>query len=347
VRSVRGTDTNLAFLFTTPTRPADPQPGTRPAPELSRYERIRQERTGHLPPEPTPASLGNADPREPIAVLADVLGRDGAELSASTIRQRNLANADHLGTLHAIWTGETTAARHDHYRDLVLAALPPGHHQPLSQKVRWLFRTLHAAELAGLDPAEVISTAIASRDLGGAQDLAAVLDARIRPRVHPLLPQPQASWAERVPDLPAPDHHAYLSKIAALMDDRTKRLGQHTAQTTPTWAVAALGPVPADPAGRHQWEHHASAIATYREMYGYDHPGDPIGPEPSRETPDQRATWHQAFFALSPATGADVRAMPDGQLWLIRDNYAAETAWAPHHVGKELRLSRLGAFDAA
>ena len=38
----RGTDANLAFVFTTPARPADPQPGTRPAPELDRYERIRQ-----------------------------------------------------------------------------------------------------------------------------------------------------------------------------------------------------------------------------------------------------------------------------------------------------------------
>ncbi len=35
--------------------------------------------------------------------------------------------------------------------------------------------------------------------------------------------------------------------------------------------------------------------------------------------------------------------MPDGRLWLLRDAYTAETAWAPHHVGKELRLARLGA----
>jgi hypothetical protein len=39
--------------------------------------------------------------------------------------------------------------------------------------------------------------------------------------------------------------------------------------------------------------------------------------------------------------------MPDGRLWLLRDSYAAQTAWAPRHVGKQLRLSRLGAFDAA
>ena len=41
-----------------------------------------------------------------------------------------------------------------------------------------------------------------------------------------------------------------------------------------------------------------------------------------------------------------VRALPDGQLWLLRDIYTAETAWAPRHVGRELRLARLGAFDA-
>jgi hypothetical protein len=82
-------------------------------------------------------------------------------------------------------------------------------------------------------------------------------------------------------------------------------------------------------------------------MYGYDHPGDPIGPEPSQQAPDQRAAWHQAFLALGPAAGHDIRAMPDGRLWLLRDTYAAQTAWAPRYVGKELRLSRLGAFDAA
>jgi hypothetical protein len=38
--------------------------------------------------------------------------------------------------------------------------------------------------------------------------------------------------------------------------------------------------------------------------------------------------------------------MPEGRLWLVRDTYAAETAWAPQHVGKELRLVRLGAANA-
>jgi hypothetical protein len=280
-------------------------------------------------------------------VLADVLGRDGAELSALETRRRNLANADHLGVLHAIWTAETTAARDGRYRDLMLAALPPGRRQDLSGQARWLFRTLRGAELAGLDPAEVIRTAIASRDLAGARDIAAVLNARIRSRIDPLLPQPQGPWASRIPRLPDPARQAYLAGIAAMMDDRTQRLGQHAARTGPAWAVNTLGPVPADEAGRRSWQTKAACIGAYREMYGYGHPADPIGPEPSRQTPDQRAAWHQAFTALGPTDGPDVRAMADGRLWLLRDTYTTETAWAPPHAGKELRLSRLGAFDAA
>jgi hypothetical protein len=342
----RGTDANLAYVFTIPGRADDPRPGTRAAPELGRYERIWHERQGFPASERTPGP-GGPEPREPVAVLADVLSRDGAELSATETRRRNLVNADHLAVLHAIWTAETRDVRHDRYRDLVAAALPPGHRDELSHRARWLYRTLHAAELAGLDPADVIRTAIASRDLAGSRDITAVIDARIRLRIDPLLPQPRGPWTSRVPQLLDPARHAYLTGIAAMMDDRTRRLGQHTALTAPAWAITALGQVSADAATRQDWVRKAASIAAYREMYGYHHPGDPIGPEPSHQAPDQRAAWYQAYLALGPAAGPDVRAMPDGRLWLLRDTYAAQTAWAPRHVGKELRLSRLGAFDAA
>ena len=132
-----------------------------------------------------------------------------------------------------------------------------------------------------------------------------------------------------------------------MMDDRTGRLGQQTAKIAPAWAVTALGPVPADPAARRDWEHHAAAVAAYREAYGYDHPGDPIGPEPGHQAPEQRAAWYEAFAALRPADGPDVRALPDGRLWLLRDSHATQTAWAPRHTGKDLRLARLAALDAS
>ena len=67
---------------------------------------------------------------------------------------------------------------------------------------------------------------------------------------YPLSPQPQGGWAGRVCRLPDPGRQAYLAEIAAMMDDRTSRLGQHIAQTSPAWAVNALGPVPASQTAR-------------------------------------------------------------------------------------------------
>ena len=32
--------------------------------------------------------------------------------------------------------------------------------------------------------------------------------------------------------------------------------------------------------------------------------------------------------------------MADGRLWLLRDAYTTETAWAPRHVGKELATGK-------
>ena len=47
----RGTSANYAWVVGQPAKVADPTPGTRPAPELSRAERIERERAG-LPEQP-------------------------------------------------------------------------------------------------------------------------------------------------------------------------------------------------------------------------------------------------------------------------------------------------------
>ena len=333
-------------MFTTPARPADPQPGTRPAPELDRYDRIRRERAG-IPAATRPLARcrDRSDQREPIAVLADVLSRDGAELSATETRRRNLATADHLAILHAIWTAETQTARHDRYRELVMAALPPGHRQHLSHQARWLFRTLHAAELAGLDPVDVIRTAIASRDLAGSRDIAAVLDARIRPRIQPLLPQPQGPWTRRVPRtarpgpprLPGPDRRDDGRPHPAARSSRRP--------DRPSWAVSALGPVPAGSAARRLGTE-GRPIAAYREMYGYDHPMTRSVPSPAGST---RSAGGLARSVRGPRPGRPAR----------RPGHARRTAVAsPRRLRGADRLGAptcretaaavgAGAFDAA
>jgi AAA domain/TrwC relaxase len=337
----RGTDVNFAYVFTTSPKQADPAPGPRPAPELTRYDQISSERTGVRAPDPRPAPPGTA-----LAMLAGVLDRDGQQRSATQTRNQALADADHLAILYAIWAAETTPARDQRYRNLLESILPPADRCEAGHQARWLWRTLRAAELAGQDPGQVLADAIGERDLAGARDLAAVIDARLRYRLGSLVPRPPGPFSLQVPEIADPERRAYVTQIAALMDARRDRIGEYAAEHAPPWAVTALGPVPEDPLDRLDWQRRAAAIGAWRELSGYYHPADPIGPEPVAAAPDLRATWHEAFAALGPADGPDVRGMPDGMLLHLRDTYPIETAWAPKWVGDELRQVRAAAWDA-
>ena len=158
----------------------------------------------------------------------------------------------------------------------------------------------------------MLAAAIAERDLAGARDLAAVIDARLRHRLGSLVPLPAGPWSAQVPAIADPERRAYVAEIAALMDARKDRIGEHAAGHALPWAVNALGPVPGHPLDRLDWQRRASSIGAWRELSGYDHPADPIGPEPVAAAPDLRAAWHEALAALGPADGPDVRGMPDG-----------------------------------
>ncbi len=126
---------------------ADPAPGPRPAPELARYDQKHAERSGLPAPATPPAPAG-----EPLAVLSAVLDRDGQLLSATQARHHALTDADHLTILNAIWTAETTPAREQRYKNLLMTSLPPGYRREPGHQAKWLWRTLRAAELVGLDP---------------------------------------------------------------------------------------------------------------------------------------------------------------------------------------------------
>jgi conjugative relaxase-like TrwC/TraI family protein len=340
VALTRGTHDNTAYVFTQSLKRADLTPGPRPAPELARYDRFTTQ------PDVSAPAGSAAGTEEAMAVLAEVVGRDGQQLSASETMRQALADADHLAVLHVIWTAETTPAREQRYRELLTAVLPPGYLQEPSHQAKWLWRTLRAAELAGLDPCRVLAKAVGERELTGARDIAAVIDARIRRRSGTLVPLPALPWSAQLPAITDPERRAYAEQIATLMDARKERIGEHAAASSLPWAVNTLGTVPEDQVTRLDWERRAASIGAYRELSGYGHPADPIGPEPATGTPDLRAAWHEALAALGPADGPDVRGMPDGRLLHLRDTYPVETAWAPPWVGDELRQVRASARDA-
>ena len=220
------------------------RPGPRPAPgpRAGPLRPDQAERAGDPAPATPPAPAGTA-----LGVLSAVLERDGQPHSATQTRNRALADADHLAILHAIWTAETTPAREQRYQDLLMqrpaARLPrqPGH------QARWLWRTMRAAELAGLDPAQVLAAAIAERDLAGARDIPAVIDARLRHRLGAVVPLPPGPWSAQVPAIADPERRAYVAQIAAMMDARKDRIGEHAAEHALPWAINALGAVPEHP----------------------------------------------------------------------------------------------------
>src|SRR6266566_2807328 len=278
VALTRGTDVNTAYVFTLSPKLADPAPGPRPAPELARYDRIT------AGPGDQPAT-GTG---EALTVLCGVLERDGQLLSATQTLNQALADADHLAILHAIWAAETTPAREQRYQALLEKILPPGYRSQSSHQVKWLWRTLRGAELAGLDAGQVLATAVGEAGPGRSPR---------HPQRHRRPDPPPGRLPGPVPARPlvraAPRHRR----------PRTLRL---------RWAEAALGPVPDHPLDRLDWQRRASSIGAWRELSGYDHPTDPIGPEPVAAAPDARASWHGALAALGPADGPDVRGTPDG-----------------------------------
>ena len=342
----RGTDANYAWVVGQPAKVADPTPGTRPAPELSRAERIERERAG-LPEQPrTLTPLEHELARDPKAVLAEVLERDGTEYSATEVRQRNLAAADHLARLHVIWQGETREPVNTRYERELRGELPDYLKEAkLRGTVTWLYRSLRDAEAAGLDSRQVLARAVQSGSLADVRDVAAVVDSRVREQTRGLVPQPPKPWAERVPEDDHADRREYLGAVARAMDDRTRRLGEHTAEARPPWAERAFGPVPEESASRQAWQDRAAKVAAYREMFAYSDPDEPIGPEPVN-SPEARQHWHAAFAALGPADGPDLRALSDGHLLMRRDSYERETAWAPLWAGDQLRQVRVAADKA-
>ncbi len=320
---------------------AAPRPGTRPDPELARRERLERERAG-LPPEAGQAPADEV--RELIAVLADCMDREESELSASEYRDRGLANADHLGILHSRWADLAGKADRERYRQLVNDALPEEYRQDdFGPKQTWLWRDLRAAEMAGLDAGEVARAAVNSNTLAGIRSMAGVLHKRMSNIVDPLVPLPQKPWNDRPRQFDDPEIAEYEASLRQVMQARVERLGEHAVQTSPAWAVPALGPVPDDPVDRLDWQNRACKIATYRELYGIDEEHEVIGPEPTGNAPEMRAAWHDAFAAITRTDAVHVQDLPDSSLIDMRDSYKTETGWAPPHVGKHLREVRLGA----
>jgi hypothetical protein len=316
-------------------RIAAPPPAPQPAAEVARYDRLALEAAGQPGPRPAAAGPGLAE-----EVLGQCLARDGQQLSATDTREAGWSDADRLDVLGVQWQHvirEAAQRRHEaEVRDTLTEA--QAREVMDDPAATWLWRSLREAEAAGLDGPAALRHAVASGPLVDAESVAKVVDWRIRQQITGMPAVAARPWQEQVPVTGDAEMDRYACELAAAMDDRQHRLGEHAAEHQPEWALA-LGPVPEHPLDRARWEQRAGQIGAYREMWDWTHPREPIGPRPGPHSPEARASWQAAAEALGYQPGS-LREHSDGKLQAWRSAFAREMAWAPPYKGDDLAVVR-------
>ena len=217
-----------------------------------------------------------------------------------------------------------------------------------------LERLMRTAELAGHDPAAVLTAAAEHRGLDNATSVAQVLHHRVTAALSGRL-TPQISSAHDLVPADVPDAwRAWLHQHADAADTRRHEIGAALAEAPPAWAVAALGAPPDqadDVVARQEWEHRAGWAGAWRELTGRTDDPDtandgaaptddvaaPLGSAPGAGLTEKRALFRAAHEALRLLdAGEEEAAMTDGRLRMRVVAYEREQVWAPHAVEDQL-----------
>ncbi len=278
---------------------------------------------------------------DPLTELAAALARQQAERSASDTLREELEWQESLPASSPIWDDLVD----QHTRRAYGQALEDALGGELAARLRAedpasVHRLLREAELAGHDPHALAADAAAGRSLEDADNLAKLYYWRLQRQLGERQPEREPAgpgWLERTPDIPGPVGD-YARARAAAQDARREELAALAAADPPQWAQRTLGPVPADPADRLEWERRAGLVAAYRERYHVqDTPGTIIGPAPAAGLADQAHEWRAASQALGRTPEEQqLAAASDGQLQEMTGRWEREQAWAPPHVAGEL-----------
>ncbi len=296
------------------------------------------------PPDAPAGEVHQAERRSPAALLADVIESTEPDPAALTAAEESAAAARSLATIGARLAdaGEMLAhARHAALFDRLTEAglISTDQRQALAADpaAPALSQLLRNAELAGHDSERVLADVLTGRSLDGARSVAQVLHHRLSEHLDGQLTPRGDTFADRLPPTTSPTWSRYLQRLADLADDRRRELGAQVAEQTPQWAVEALGPVPADPVAREEWEHRAGIVAAYREWVGWDDPAQPIGPAPRLGAVEARASWHAAWRALGrPEATAEEAELSNGALRVRVRAWEREQTWALAWVGDDL-----------
>ena len=284
---------------------------------------------------------GAIEPLTAVEVLVKIVETDGAARSVTTERREAADPARRLGQAadaytHSIVVGAETVVGAQGLTRMVAeaeAALPG-----ITANAAWEALRGHLVVLAagGVDPIDALTAAAASRELGTARDISAVLDYRLDPSGNHSQGRGPLPWLPSIPQAVAelPGWNSYLHARAELVGDlagqiRARAAGWNAA-TAPAWALPYL-PDPALVGELAAWRAAESVPDTDLR---------PAGPTPRRIAMIRR---HTDLVQAALAVGGDARDGVDRWAAVLHDK-------GIHIVGDDywpVLAARLSLADAA
>jgi hypothetical protein len=224
------------------------------------------------------------DHEQPTAreVLEQVLVRTGAELSAHETIKAEQERVGSIAQLAAEYDTIAREARRQRWAALTRACFPDTDPAQVAKSDSWpaLVAAWRRADAAGFDLDTALPRLAANLPVTG--DPLTVLRDRVHRWCDVAAPTALATSALIAGLIPTahhvtdPDMRRALDERAALIEQRAEALLARAVDHGERW-LALLGPPPADPAQRLQWERSAATVAAYRDQHGVTDHVDPFG----------------------------------------------------------------------
>jgi conjugative relaxase-like TrwC/TraI family protein len=293
--------------------------------------------TGEVTPGKEP-ELAN-----PEIVLAEIMGNDGTELTATeAIRQAQEwpASTGHLASIWATAMRDTVEETIDSKLKERLAdnAYQRYLREPQRQPLQ---HALSERDLNGENVNTLIDR-ITSADLTGTRSISAVLHGRLA-RIEKSQGTP-STWAQRTPEnAPQLAHEA-----AKAIDDRIAALGMRCVERPEPWLTSKLGAFPASGSALEQQDylHRAGSAAAYREAAGIDNPHRAVSLTPHKGDSVRERMRKDTITQLEICDEEQLyRAMSRGELEAKEQHARRAYAAGPKDVSAELKDTALAEAD--
>jgi hypothetical protein len=281
----------------------------------------------------------------PEYVLADILQRDGGDLSATEQIRHAQEWAGGTGYLLNLWSAAVRQTLYPDIDEQIKVRLSDSEARRYQREHSRLAlqHALRDTQLAGHDIGQIIDR-ITAAPMDGARSVACVLHGRLQ-RLQLPAQGHGVRWAQRTPEnAPAVAH-----ELAAGLDDRRRELGERALANPEPWLTRYLGPPPgpdASPVLREDYARRAGTAAAYREAQGITDPEQAVsfGPHPG---PEFEALRNDTFRALEIAgEHPEIRAMSQGELEARVLEGDRVQATAPPDTSSQLRLTSQAEADA-